>query len=309
MMTTQHLSTAIVIALGALAITPIPGHSEAAETVTIQFAGTVGDQPFDCRDTYELGTTNTPVMATDFRLYVSEVALIDVNGNAVPLELQQDGRWQYQNVALLDFEDRTGACANGTTATRNTVVGTVPAGDYRGLRFTLGVPFALNHEDATLAPSPLNLTALWWNWQGGYKFMRVDLEHHAMAADIPQPDAKGVGHHQPGDHSGHGSQAAAGMAFHIGSTGCQIEGGQQPTSCSHPNRPEVIFDSFNPDQDVVLVDLAALLQDNNLMENAPDTPTGCMSSPGDGDCSGVMGNLGLPFGQAPATEQTVFRTE
>ncbi|NJR31975.1 MAG: hypothetical protein HC778_02740, partial [Chamaesiphon sp. CSU_1_12] len=28
---------------------------------------------------------------------------------------------------------------------------------------------------ATLAASPLNLTSLWWNWQGGYKFLRLDL--------------------------------------------------------------------------------------------------------------------------------------
>lgn len=49
------------------------------------------------------------------------------------------------------------------------------AGRYTGLAFDMGVPFALNHADVTAAPSPLNIQALWWNWQGGYKFMRVDM--------------------------------------------------------------------------------------------------------------------------------------
>jgi hypothetical protein len=178
--------------LSLLAITPCIGESllsqtQAAETqpVTLNFEGMVGDQPFSCTESYRLGTAETMAMPTDFRLYVSDVALIDAEGNAVPLTLEQDGKWQYDTVALLDFEDRTGTCANGTPETRTQVVGTVPAGDYQGVQFTVGVPFDLNHDDATLAPSPLNLTSLWWNWRGGYKFLRVDLETHNMNAGIP----------------------------------------------------------------------------------------------------------------------------
>ncbi|PSN19865.1 metallo-mystery pair system four-Cys motif protein [filamentous cyanobacterium CCP5] len=332
MMFLKSMQTAPVLTLAALAVTPAISLAQSSpQTVSIQFAAKVGERPFSCSESYLLGTANTQVMPTDFRLYVSEVALIDADGNAVPLELEQDGQWQYQNVALLDFEDRTGACANGTVETRNQVVGTVPAGGYQGLRFTLGVPFDLNHEDATLAPSPLNLTSLWWNWRGGYKFLRVDLENHTVISDRSSLEAKnGATSHSAdkpgGEHPGHPSQpdpghgdghsvhgdqtAAPGIAIHIGSTGCQIEGDrQQPTVCSSPNRSDIVLDSFDPSQDVVVVDLAALVADNNLMETAPNTPTGCMSSPDDGDCVGIMGNLGIPFGEASAPEQTVFRAE
>ena len=71
---------------------------------------------------------------------------------------EQDGLWQYENVALLDFEDKTGGCRDvGTVETNAQVVGTVPEGDYTGLTFDLGVPFELNHIDASTAPSPLNV--------------------------------------------------------------------------------------------------------------------------------------------------------
>lgn len=145
--------------------------------VAIDFAAYVGEEEFICGESYEgVGTGESTITPTDFRFYVSNIALIDEEGNAVPLELEQDGKWQYQNIALLDFEDGTSACDNGTAEINTTVFGAVPEGDYQSLQFTLGVPKNLNHEDAAIAPSPLNLTSMWWNWQGGYKFLRVDME-------------------------------------------------------------------------------------------------------------------------------------
>jgi hypothetical protein len=159
------------------------------EEVTIKFAGKVGNNAFSCGTNYKLGKPVTTVTALDFRFYVSDIALIDANGKAVPLTLKQDGKWQYQNVALIDFENKTGACANGTIETSDRIVGTIPKGNYKGLKFTLGVPSNLNHEDSTLAPSPLNLTSLWWSWRFGYKFARIDerkstycSSNHAQAA-------------------------------------------------------------------------------------------------------------------------------
>ncbi|MDB9527617.1 metallo-mystery pair system four-Cys motif protein [Oscillatoria sp. CS-180] len=334
------IKSAYYLTLASLAVglTPIVAQAQATpqQTVSIQFAGMVGDQAFSCEESYMLGTTETMMMPTDFRLYVSEVALIDTDGNAVMVELEQDGQWQYENVALLDFEDGTGTCANGTAETRTEVVGTVPEGEYEGVRFTLGVPFDLNHADATLAASPLNLTAMWWNWQGGYKFLRADFENHTMTSEATQIETKGEGHHPShhgsdssethgteqnhtgqghGDHSDghseHGESAIVpGIAVHIGSTGCQVPmGEQQPTACNNPNRAEVVMSNFDVAENVVITDLAALLADNDLTENDPDTPPGCMSSPEDSDCLGIMTNLGIPFAEEDSPEQTVFRMQ
>ena len=274
-----------------------PANAIESETVTIQFEGMVADEPFVCGQAYDLGSPATAMTPLDFRFYVSEVALLDADGNEVPLILQQDGQWQHQDVALIDFEDKSGACANGTVETRSEVIGSVPAGDYTGVKFTLGVPFNLNHVDSTLAPSPLNLTSMWWNWNFGYKFARIDLSPATEAA------------HTAPDNAGHAKQHAGefnGFAIHLGSVGCQMDAAQAPVVCSLPNRAEVIFTDFDPAEDVIVADLAALVSQTNLAANQEDTALGCMSSPADGDCAGIMQNLGLPFNDQPVSEQIFF---
>ena len=74
-----------------------------------------------------------------------------------------------------------------------------------------------------------------------------------------------------------------------------------------PNRPEVALTGFDPDKDVVVADLAALLKDANIDQNQPETMSGCMSDPEDSDCAPIFANLGLPFGANPAKPQTFFR--
>src|SRR5690606_7445391 len=127
--------------------------------VTITFMPVVGAQAFACGQTFSgLGTTAASVTPTDFRLYVHDVRLVRADASEEPLTLEQDGLWQYQNVALLDFEDGTGGCGNGTAQTHAVLTGTVAYGAYNGIKYKLGLPFALNHGDPTTAPSPLNVT-------------------------------------------------------------------------------------------------------------------------------------------------------
>lgn len=257
--------------------------------VAVRFAAVVGDQPFACGRSYEaMGASRSRITPSDFRFYVSDIALIDASGKAIPLVLDQDERWQHRNVALLDFEDRSGPCLTGTQETRDVVTGKIPAGDYRGLRFALGVPFDLNHADATIAPTPLNLTSLFWNWQAGYKFLRIDLSTTGRPQDI-----------KPGDMPRFGDRAASqrlGFAIHLGSTVCAAESPNKPPgACANPNRPVVEFGAFDPDRDIVVADLGALLEGVDVDSNQADTPAGCMSSPSDGDCNPLMRNFGLTF--------------
>ncbi|MCC7369463.1 MAG: metallo-mystery pair system four-Cys motif protein [Chloroflexi bacterium] len=320
------LRASLTLALAALTALPLAVPAASAQEtvpVTIAFKAMVGELPFACGQKYAVGTTGATVLPSDFRFYVSEVMLLDASGNATPLELEQDGKWQYKNVALLDFEDKSGPCTNGTSETRDVVVGSVPKGSYSGVRFSLGVPTELNHQDSTIAPSPLNLTTLFWTWQAGYKFFRVDLEPDRMAmgpmggpmAGAPKPEAgqtaAGAGATGPGA-AGHGAatEASAGWAIHLGSTGCMGASQQQaPDGCSNPNRPSVELTPFEVGKNAVVVDLAALLASTNVEVNQPESAFGCMSAPNDGDCAGIMAALGLPFGDAPAPTQTTFRTQ
>lgn len=280
--------------------------AQAQETqeVTIRFQAQVGDRAFSCTEKYSnLGSINTEISATDFRFYISGVNLIDQEGRAVPLTLQQDGRWQYQNVALLDFEDKSGGCTNGTVETRDRIVGTIPKGNYKGIQFTLGIPFNLNHEDVTLAPSPLNLSSLWWNWRGGYKFVRIDLKNQGSA-----PTARP--NHGNHNSTPNANPISANFPIHLGSTGCVADiNTQKPSNCDSSNTVNLSFNNFDPQQNVIVADLATLVAGTNLAVNQPETPLGCMSAPNDSDCTSIMANFGLPFAGKPSPEQKFFRIQ
>lgn len=297
-------ATAFTTIATPLVVSQVTQAQSDSEAITITFDAKVGDEQFACGASYtRLGTSETSVTLTDFRFYVSDVALIDENGNAVPIELEQDNKWQYQNVALLDFEDKTGACGNGTVETRNIVVGTVPPGNYQGLKFTLGVPSQLNHEDAAIAPSPLNLTSMWWSWQFGYKFLRADLQNETAAMNNKQMKHNDMNH----DEMNHGSSSSQTFPIHLGSTGCQETA--TTYECNNPNRSDITLENFIPDNSVVVADLANLLALTDVTNNQPDTPAGCMSSPEDMDCIGIAHNLGLSFDNKASAGQTFFYVE
>ena len=247
--------------------------------VAIQFSGAVGSKPFSCATTYDnVGTSGSTLDVMDFRFYVHGVELLTKDGAAVPLELTHDGVWQYEDLALIDLEDGSGSCANGSTDLNTKVVGKAPAGDYDGVRFKLGVPFALNHADAAVAPSPLNLTPLFWSWQFGYKFARIDLK--SAAQDL--------------------------WAIHLGSTGCEMDGDNNVTGCMAENRPTVELTGFDPTSKPITVDVLELVKAADVDVNQEGTAPGCMSEPADLDCAPVFTALGLPFGGAQATPQTLF---
>ena len=257
----------------------------ADQPVTITFAAEMAGTPFTCAQAYDgIGVTGSTVEVADFRVFVTNARLIGADGAETPIALDQDGVWQVANVALLDFEDATGTCVNGTPGMNTTLRGTVPAGDYTGLAFDIGVPFDLNHSDPTLAPSPLNLTAMFWNWQGGYKFIKIELSSTGL----------------PVTH-----EANRGWALHLGSTGCASEARTvaPAADCANPNHVAVRFDAFDPVANTVIFDVAPVLAEANVDYNTPDTSPGCMSFLNDDDCVPVISRLGLPFRDIPAGEQ------
>jgi uncharacterized repeat protein (TIGR04052 family) len=251
----------------------------------VPFAAKVGAETFDCAQSYTgLGTTDATASITDFRFYVYDVMLHDQNHNDVPLELEQDGLWQYENVALLDFENKTGACANGTTETRTFVRGHVPEGTYVGVSFKLGVPDELNHLDSAQAPSPLNLTAMFWAWTSGYKYLRVDSV--AMGGAGP-------------------------FNLHLGATGCVGDPAMgEMVTCSNQNVAQIEFHSFDFANEVIVADYAAAIADSDLLTDGGGAP-GCMSGGTDPECEPVFPNLGLDLetGDPSPNTLTFFRIE
>lgn len=255
--------------------------------IEINFAAAVGDESFECGGVYQnVGAGDSTLRLTDFRFYVSDVRLLTADGGEVPLELTEDGVWQRDGVALLDFEDGQNGCAFGNAPMNNVVRGTAPALSYTGVRFDLGLPFELNHGNAESETEPLNVTAMFWSWNGGYKFIRVD----GFAGPIDN---------------------AINYNLHLGSTGCDSRAPVIPPTgpCANPNLPEITLQGFNPSTNVIVADLAPLLADVDVEVNQEETAPGCQSQPFDSDCATIFPNLGLPFGETPPSTQKLFRVE
>lgn len=256
--------------------------------VTLRFAGTVSGVPAACGTSYsDLGSTGATAQLADARVFLSGVELGTADGLWIAVTLE-DSTWQNDGVALLDFEDGSAACADSGTAELNdAVTGTVAAGVYTALRFDVGIPFAQNHLDSATAPSPLNQPGMFWTWQGGYKFLRVDWAVDGGA--VPRWNT------------------------HIGSTGCVSDA---PTvapaeECGRPNMATVELDGFDPASSTIVVDFGALVVGVDLKSSVADSPPGCMSSPAEAaDCDGVASALGMSFDSGACADgcsgQTVF---
>jgi uncharacterized repeat protein (TIGR04052 family) len=251
---------------------------EGPQAVTIRFDAQLAGRAFACGQSYTgIGSTQSTVSPKDLRVYVHNVRLVTNRGTEVPVTLDSDGIWQNGQVALIDFEDGTADCTNGTSALRNVVTGMAEAGNYTGLRFAVGVPFDLNHKDLAQAASPLNLSSMFWAWNMGYIFFKLDL--------------KTTG--RPG-----------GWSFHLGSSGCVPEDNfsAPATSCANGNRAEIALTSFDPTSNMVLIDLTSLLTAANV-----DVSGGCHSFPGSAACTQTFNRVGLPYDGAAGGTQSVFK--
>jgi len=246
------------------------------QSVNIQFAAQVNDEPFSCGTTYkQVGNAATDsYRVNDFRLYIYATALVKSNGEKIPVALTQDGIWQNDTITFLDFEN---GCANGTTDINTQVVGTVPAGealsDFNGICFKMGLPFEENHSDPAAAASPINASGMLWSWTTGRKFIRID--------GVGDPE----GLNQP-------------FHVHLGSTGCvdiDDNGSEPDSACQYTNVAETCLTDFDMNQNTVVADIGKVLATSNIAVNTADTAPGCMSGNSDPECINVMPRLGLDF--------------
>lgn len=227
--------------------------------VTVRFAAQVGEAALVCGQTYPAeGPFAAPFEITDLRLYVHDVQLERPDGELVPLALVPDDRWQSASEALLDFEDGTGGCVNGSAETRVVLEGLAPAGTYVGVQLTLGVSFERNHGDPIQAGAPLTLTSMHWGWLGGHKFLRLAATDGATSAQL-----------------------------HLGSTGCEGTIGAI-TACANENRPTLRATGLDPTRDVIVIDVAPLLAGLPAGEDAS-----CMGDPSMPACAAMLGALDL----------------
>lgn len=242
--------------------------STGPQPVALSFAAELAGQPFSCQESYPL-PDGRALRFNDLRVFVHDLQLVDDKGTHHPVALDSSSPWQTEALALLDFEDGTGSCRNGSAPTHTTLTGAADGGPWTGLQFKVGVPFADNHADPAKAQAPLSLTSMHWSWQGGYKFLRLD-------ADLGESST----------------------LVHLGSTGCAGTIGDM-SACGQPNRPQVTLDG-DPTAGVVVMQLNPLLQPDTLDQ-------GCMGAASHPGCAPVFAAVGLDAAQGTANgNQQVF---
>ncbi len=234
----------------------------------IPFIATWQGVPINCESA-------TPALS-DLRFYVSNVQLIDAAGDARDIRFATEMAWQNDAVALIDLENGSGACLNGTSDTSSELIVVAPEDEYRGLRFTIGVPFRVNHLNPLMAGPPLNDPDMHWHWRSGYKFIR---------AGVRTEDD--------------------GFWIHTGSAGCEGTVGNI-TGCRFPHRILVELPDFVPGENGVEIDLAELLAGTALDDGVA---TDCSSGPPEDSCIAPFRALGIDFRSGKQSgAQTVFST-
>ncbi len=232
----------------------------------IPFVATWNGEPLTC-------DSADPAL-TDLRFYVSNPQLVTAEGKARDIGFTVEMPWQNDVVALVDLEDGKGACQNGTAELATQVVGVTRAGEYNTLRFTVGVPFRLNHSNPLTASPPLDDPDMHWHWRSGYKFLSAGVR-----------------------------TASDGFWIHVGSTGCEGTVGNI-TGCRFPNRIEVELKGFVPGESQVAVDLAKLTSGVDLSDGMA---TDCSSGPAEEACDAPFRAFGIDFATGRQDgEQSVF---
>ena len=278
------------------------------QAVSIQFAAQANGKDAQCGAVNEianLGSTDKTAEIQDLRFYVSALELVNDKGQAVAVTLDKNTNQDF-GVALLDFENATGACAGGDAKTNTVITGKIPTGTYTGIKFTLGVPdtvvdtsgntIILNHSNTTAITAPLDVAAMAWSWQGGRKFAKIEFKPTGGVTN------------QKGTPETTDDVVVSSWVVHMGATGC-TGSDAAGYSCTNPNLAKVAFESFDASKQKVVLDVPALLAQSDISVNQ-NSALGCMSGTTDKECPAVFDTLGLDLltGKVSTSKtQTVFK--
>lgn len=150
-------------------VTPQPTPTDETVSFKIRIEGTFGTTPFALNQSYTTVSGDT-VRFSMARFYLSELSVIDTLGRAIPVRVTDTtstATIDNQTVTLLDYATAQNGAFELTLRAK--------PGVYRGVKFNVGVPFDLNHRDASILPKPLNVDqGMFWSWNSGYIFHRLE---------------------------------------------------------------------------------------------------------------------------------------
>jgi len=245
--------------------------SKSEQNQVLTFQTRFEQQNLSCDQTVKYN--DTWLELSQIQLYLSDFSIKSEQGEWQTLTMTTSP-YQTSNVALLGLscgENKTGKDNWQVTFTDNVNLATAS-----GIRFKLGVPFELNHLNPLTQPSPLNVSSMFWGWQTGHKFMRLEMLTKQMTT------VKTSEQQQQGN-----------WLFHLGSTGCSapsvVRAPKQ--ACKYANVVDVelaLVQQSNNKQTIVTIDLSRLLSGISLTAEQS-----CQSARSDKSCQQLFQRLGL----------------
>jgi uncharacterized repeat protein (TIGR04052 family) len=221
------------------------------------------EEHLGCQSTFVPEGTDKTWFIEQFQFFLSNIEITSDNSNWQHLQLVKSP-YQNADTALLgknclEREQQPNAEALGNWSI--TFTNDINLSKVTALRFNLGVPFTSNHLNPVSQESPLNLPSMFWVWQTGHKFMRIEL----------------------------GSLNEKWL-FHLGSTGCTAASVMREPKlpCRYPNTVnfELPIVKGEGKQLTLNVDLAKLLKKVVL------TPaSSCQSERDSASCQQLFNNL------------------
>lgn len=278
------------------------GGSDPDKTVSISFAALNGTTPVACGTSVTgMGSTAVTAAVKDLRFYITNLKLVNDKGEAVAVKLDANS-WQLtqgsETVSLIDLENATGTCstASNTTATNAVITGTVPAGNYVGLKASMGVPETLNHSAIAGGVAPLDNAAMAWSWQSGRKFAKIELDPVGGILKTVAATSSTAAV----------TSTITTFNFHLGSTGCTAKldaagavvkdaAGNTVYTCTNPNVMDFSLASFNMDTQKVALDIGKLFSTTDITKENGGA-AGCMSGATDPECPTMFSQLQVSFG-------------
>lgn len=143
------------------------GNDTASVALTFKLQTLMGTKGFAI-DTAGLTDNNIPYKVSKFRFYMSELRLVTETGDTVacqPVASDTASTPLAYGLTLVDY----------TIPASQTLRVLTKRGAYKQLLFTIGVPKAWNHVDASAMNYPLNVDAdMYWSWNPGYIFLKIE---------------------------------------------------------------------------------------------------------------------------------------
>jgi len=188
-------------------VTLLVGCNDLEDTYTLTFSPKYQNKPLNCLSSFNhQGKT---WQYSQLQFFISEIELKSTNGQWQTWPLAEN-KYQSNEVALLGEYCQANKVMNQLTPGnwQLSFQQAIDAANVSQLRFTLGVPFSLNHQNPLLQASPLNVPSMFWVWQTGHKFFRLEMK------EIRELEPKNN------------------WQFHLGSTGCKA-----PSPLRAPKKP------------------------------------------------------------------------